>query len=128
MASSAIRNQISGKLLRPVAIAVLNESDFYRLRSQRSARGLPDHYQDWLDEREGLLIGLAAAGVRTIRIAVDLERFLAWCTADSIALDDAALDRFVALTEDATAPRGDFPLPAEHGYAVVEQARFGNLN
>lgn len=129
MALSAIRNRASRKLSRPLAIAVLNEPDFYRFTSQRSAHRLPDRYQDWLDEREGLLVGLSAAGVRTIRIAVDLDKFLAWCATESIAANETALDRFAASIQGAmTISHGDFALPADRGYGHVVQPRFGGFN
>lgn len=127
MASSAIRNRTSRTLSRPLVIAVLNEPDFHRLKSQRSACGLPDRYEDWLDEREGLAIGLSAAGVRAITITVNLDKFLAWCATEAVTADENALDRFAASMQDAATSCGDFAPPAERGRHAM-QHRFESLN
>lgn len=118
MASSlAIENRIPRERRRLFAIAVLNEADFYRLKSERPAFQLPDHYEEWLDERDGLLIGLSAAGVRAVHVRIDLDKFLAWDAPDR-ALDEAALDRFAASTKAGASARGDFAVLAEHASSV----------
>lgn len=96
-----------------LVIAMLNESDFYRLKTQCPTFGLPDHYQDWRDEREGLLIGLAAAGMRTIQVSVDLDKFLTWVALDALALGEATLDRYAASTLYGVSSHDAFALHAD---------------
>ena len=112
---------------RSFAIAMLSEAEFHRLKSRCPALQLPDRYNDWLDEREGLLVGLSAAGMRTIPVPVDPEKFLAWSAADAIALDEAALDRFAASTQGNANARSDLALLVERASGPVAQ-RIGSFN
>lgn len=84
--------------LRPRIIGILRDADFLRLKRECPRCPFPDRYADWLDEREGLHIGLAAAGVKTALVTVDLARFLDWCRKEARPADEDALDRFAALT------------------------------
>lgn len=54
-------------------------------------------YEDWLDTREGLLMGLAFAGVDAELTPVSLTALLAWARTTGIRPDEAALDHLAAL-------------------------------
>lgn len=106
---------------------MLNETDFYRLKSQCAAFSLAERYEDWLDEREGLLIGLSAAGVQAIRIEVKLEKLLVWCARRSAAPDESALDRFAASIQGTAMTRSNF-VPLLKRAAGLTHPRFERLN
>ena len=55
------------------------------------------HYEDWLDAREGLRMGLALAGVEAELTPVSLTALLRWARLTGIEPDEAALDRLAAL-------------------------------
>ena len=97
MASSlAIQSVAPQGRPQPRVIGVLKDSDFNRLKCEGVHFPFPDQYDDWLDEREGLSVGLSAAGVRTVMITVDLDRFLTWCRKEAVPIGEDALDRFAA--------------------------------
>jgi len=54
-------------------------------------------YEDWLDAREGLLMGLAFTGVDADLTPVPLTALLAWARLTGTEPNEAALDRLAAL-------------------------------
>lgn len=55
-------------------------------------------YDDWLDSREGLQIGLSMAGVDAAKACVSLSSFLEWRGLTGASSDQRALDAFAALS------------------------------
>jgi hypothetical protein len=53
-------------------------------------------YEDWLDAREGLLMGLALGGVDAELTPVSLTALLAWARITGTQPDEASLDRLAA--------------------------------
>ena len=68
-------------------------------QAQAAIAGLSDcsDYDDWLDRREGLQIGLAMTGVNAAIVRVDLASFLEWRSLTGAAFGECALDAFAAL-------------------------------
>jgi hypothetical protein len=54
-------------------------------------------YEDWLDCREGLFMGLSMSGVDSRLVDVSLKDFLAWCETEGLAPSEPALDSFASL-------------------------------
>ena len=54
-------------------------------------------YEDWLDAREGLRMGLAFAGVEAEVTSGSLNALLAWARLTGTEPDEAALDRLAAV-------------------------------
>ena len=54
-------------------------------------------YEDWLDAREGLVMGLAFTGVAADLTPVPLTALLAWARLTGTEPDETALDRLAAL-------------------------------
>jgi hypothetical protein len=78
-------------------MAALSEEEFARaqvLISDLSGRG---DYADWLDYREGFLIGLSMAGVEIETVSVALPPFLAWCRLAQTRPSERALDAFALM-------------------------------
>lgn len=73
--------------------------------AQAAMAGLSDcrDYEDWLDRREGLQIGLAMTGVEAAIVRVDLASFLEWASLAGAPLGECALDAFAALALAARA-------------------------
>ncbi len=83
--------------VKTVAIGLLAENEFEQARA--SVSDLADYrsYDDWLDSREGLQIGLAMAGVDAATACVSLSSFLEWRGLTAASSDERALDTFAAL-------------------------------
>ena len=80
-------------------IGLLNCDDFIRAKELLENFDQWEAFQDYLDDREGLRMGLAFAG-RSIQIAsVSLDSFLAWCRATGERATAERLDEFASLTE-----------------------------
>lgn len=80
-------------------IALLNSADFIRAKKLVENFDQWETFEDYLDDREGLRMGLAFAG-RSIRLApVSLDLFLAWCRAGGGRATAVRLDEFAALME-----------------------------
>jgi hypothetical protein len=78
-------------------VATLDGDDFERARA-----AIPDFaryadYDDWLDSRFGLTIGLCSSGVDAKMFAVDLSAFLAWCLFAGLTPSEKQLDEYAAL-------------------------------
>ena len=79
------------------AVAMLCEQDFERMRALIPELKRRADYEDWLDDRHRLLMGLCAAGVDAQMIDVAFEPFLAWLRFINLAPTEQALDDFATL-------------------------------
>jgi hypothetical protein len=87
--------------IETVIIGLVTEKEF-----QRAQSAIPDlarccDYDDWLDAREGLQIGLAMAGVDARIVPVNLSSFLEWSRLSGMSADERALDAFALLASAA---------------------------
>jgi hypothetical protein len=76
------------------AIGLFAEREFGRARIEIADLAGCIDYDDWLDSREGLQIGLAMAGVDATTICVSLSSFLEWRDLTGASSDQRALDAF----------------------------------
>ena len=80
-------------------IALLDSADFIRAKKLVEDFDQWETFEDYLDDREGLRMGLAFAG-RSIELApISLDLFLAWCRATGGRVNAVRLDEFAALME-----------------------------
>jgi hypothetical protein len=82
---------------RPQAIGLLTAADFRRAQALIRNFSPYESYDDWLDCREGRIVGLSAAGVDAKAVNVNVDVFCAWCSNRRIPADEANLDRFASL-------------------------------
>jgi hypothetical protein len=87
--------------IETVAIGIVAETEFHRARSAISDLAHCCDYNDWLDAREGLQMGLAMAGVEARIVPVSLSSFLEWSRLSGRAPDERALDAFASLASGA---------------------------
>jgi hypothetical protein len=81
----------------PSAIGIVAEDEFADTRAAiAELKGYSD-YEDWLDARWGLCIGLAMAGVNASMVVVDLASFLRWLDRTGKVADERTLDAFASL-------------------------------
>jgi hypothetical protein len=78
-------------------VAALGEDDFENARA-----AIPDFaqcldYEDWLDDRYGLTVGLCASGVDARIVTVDLSTFLTWCRSVGSAPTEKNLHLFASV-------------------------------
>jgi hypothetical protein len=83
--------------IETAVIGLVPESEFERARA-----AMPDlagyfDYDEWLDCREGLQIGLAMAGVDATIVPISFAPFQEWSRLTGARLDERALDAFAAL-------------------------------
>jgi hypothetical protein len=83
-----------------VPVALLSHQDFRLARQLMPELESYAHYDDWLDCRHGLMMGLAMAGVETSLVSVTLADFHRWCVEHDQLPTEEALDAF-ALASDA---------------------------
>jgi len=84
-------------MIMPTAIETVAEKEFADAQAAiRELIGYSD-YDDWLDARWGLCIGLAMAGVDARMVVVDLASFLGWRDRTGNPADERALDAFASL-------------------------------
>jgi hypothetical protein len=88
-------------------VAALDENDFERARAAIPDFALHDDYQDWLDDRYGLILGLCAGGADARMRSVRLSAFLSWCRFANISPSQRRLDDFAALSASADRRAGD---------------------
>jgi hypothetical protein len=101
-----------------VVIGLVAEKEFQGARSAISDLAHCCDYDDWLDAREGLQIGLGMAGVEARIVPVSLSSFLEWSRLSGTASDERALDAFAFL---ASAARNS---PDLRVFAVVGEPDF----
>ncbi|MGD0639386.1 MAG: hypothetical protein ABSC22_01445 [Roseiarcus sp.] len=80
------------------AIGIVADREFEPARAAIPELAGYFDYDDWLDGREGLQIGLAMAGGDATIVPVSLTSFLEWGRLTGAPLGERALDAFAALT------------------------------
>lgn len=71
-------------------------------RAMADAGSLPEDYAYWLSSAESVETAVASAGVRVVRVPLDLAAFLAWCEARAVPPDGKARSSYA--TEMAAEP------------------------
>jgi hypothetical protein len=86
-----------GRRKGPAAIGLVDGGEFER--AQAAVPCLADYrdYDDWLDRREGLQIGLDMVGVEATIVRIDLASFLEWRRLSGARAEEGALDAFAAV-------------------------------
>ncbi|MFZ1961987.1 MAG: hypothetical protein WAU78_00700 [Roseiarcus sp.] len=79
------------------AIGLFAKSDFAQARAELADLASYADYDDWLDSREGLQIGLAMAGVDATTVCVSLSSFLEWRDLTGATSDQRVLDTFARM-------------------------------
>ena len=74
--------------------AYLTAEDFQRARRLAPALASFESYDEWLDEREGSIIGLAHAEIEVVSVHTPLARFVEWARLNHVDLGLNALDAF----------------------------------
>jgi hypothetical protein len=91
-------------------IAMVSSEEFESGRAVIAEFSEHPSYEDWIDSREGLFMGLSMSGVDSRLVDVSLKDFLAWCEAEGFEPSEPALDSFASLL--LAAPWADAPLAA----------------
>jgi hypothetical protein len=78
-------------------IGLVAEREFALAQAEIADLARYIHYDDWLDSREGMQIGLSAAGVDAAMVRVSLRSFVEWRDLTGASSDQPALDAFAAL-------------------------------
>jgi hypothetical protein len=83
------------KMIEPLAVLSADEFD----RGRGLIDDLASHctYEDWMESREGLYIGLSLGGIDARLVSVSLNGFLDWCERRLITPTERALDAFALL-------------------------------
>ena len=84
-------------MIVPAAIGIVAEEEFADAQAAIGELMGYSDYEDWLDARWGLCIGLAMAGVDARMVVVDLASFLGWRDRTGKAADERSLDAFASL-------------------------------
>ncbi len=79
------------------AIGLLDAGDFERARAEIADLASYVDYDDWLDAREGVQMGLAMAGVDAATVRVDVASLQEWSALTERPCDERALDAFAGL-------------------------------
>jgi hypothetical protein len=84
-------------MIASAAIGIVAEEEFADAQAAIGELKSYCDYEDWLDARWGLHIGLAMAGVYARMVVVDLASFLGWRDRTGKPADERSLDAFAAL-------------------------------
>jgi hypothetical protein len=79
------------------AIGIVAEDEFAETQAAIGELSGYSDYEDWLDARWGLCVGLAMTGVDARVVVVDLASFLGWLDRAGKPADERALDAFASL-------------------------------
>ena len=85
-------------MIRATAVGIVAEDEFADAQAAIGELAEYGDYEDWLDARCGLLIGLAMAGIDASMVVVDLSSFLGWRDRTGKPADERALDAFASAT------------------------------
>ena len=77
-----------------VLVGVVSAADFGRAQRCVSELSSFSDYDDWLDSRYGLFMGLSLGGDDASLETVALDDFLNWCRARRMRPTEAALDAY----------------------------------
>jgi hypothetical protein len=80
-----------------VPVALVSPEEFERARGVIPEFSDQHCYEDWLDCREGLFMGLAMSGVDSRLVNVSLESFLHWCADRAAKPSESLLDDFALI-------------------------------
>ena len=80
-------------------IALVNRADFLRAKELVENFDQWEAFEDYLDDREGLWMGLAFAGLSVPLASISLDPFLAWCGTNGEPATAERLDEFATLTQ-----------------------------
>jgi hypothetical protein len=80
-----------------VPVALVSPEEFERARGVIPEFSDQCCYEDWLDCREGLFMGLAMSGVDSRLVNVSLESFLHWCADREAKPSESLLDDFASV-------------------------------
>ncbi len=83
-----------GFLMTNVSIGVLSAAEFEKTRGLISELSVHTSYDDWLDWRYGMFMGLSLGGEHAGLVTVNLEQFLEWCACNDLRPSESALDAF----------------------------------
>jgi len=84
-------------MIGATAVGIVAEDEFVRAQAAIGVLAGYCDYEDWLDARRGLQIGLAMAGADARMVVVDLSSFLGWRDRTGKPADERALDAFASL-------------------------------
>ena len=84
-------------MIAPAAIGIVAEEEFADAQAAIGELTSYCDYEDWLDARWGLLIGLAMAGVAARMVVVALAPFHGWRDRTGKPAAERALDAFASL-------------------------------
>lgn len=111
----------------PMAIGLLVEREFNRARTViPDLLGFPS-YEDWLDAREGLQVGLSMAGIDAPMVRVGLTSFLEWSDLTGVRYDERAFDAFAASVLTVRRARGLRVLAVVSEFDFARYARGGDI-
>jgi hypothetical protein len=80
--------------MNKILVGVVPAADFERARQYISELSEFSDYDDWLDSRYGLFMGLSLGGAEANLETVALDDFLNWCSARRMRPTEAALDAY----------------------------------
>jgi hypothetical protein len=81
-----------------IGLAWFRPEDYSQiLKIVEQPRDLSGDYNQWLEKTEGTERYWKRRGFLVVRVVVDPEKFLAWCSARSVEPNGDALGRFVQL-------------------------------
>ncbi len=83
-----------GCSMNNVLVGVVSAVDFERARECVSELSNYSDYDDWLDSRYGLFMGLSLSGADASLETVALDDFLGWCGARRMSPSEGALDAY----------------------------------
>ena len=81
---------------RGAVLATISEEAFPNARACISGLDKYADYEDWLDCRQGVQMGLAMAGVEVRTIPIEIALFIDWCRETRTRPSEASLDIFAA--------------------------------
>jgi hypothetical protein len=103
-------------------VAMLSEVDFEAARAVIADFALYADYEDWLDDRYGMVVGLCSSGVDARMMTVEVARYLAWSRYAKLTPSEKGLDEFVSAAAIVCGHlRADVDLTT---IATVSQAEF----
>jgi hypothetical protein len=84
-------------MIAPAAIGIVAQDEFADTQAAIGELTGYSDYQDWIDARWGLCVGLAMTGIDARMVAVDLASFLGWLDWTGKPADERGLDAFASL-------------------------------
>jgi hypothetical protein len=101
-------------------VAMLSADDFEAAHASIPDFASDSDYEDWLDDRYGMTVGLCASGVDARMVTLEFSQFLAWCRYARLAPSRKGLDEFasvVAIMRDHCRDEAELTTIATVSYA-----------